>query len=299
MNPVNYATMGALALGWAALASAQMAEEAGKYPNPYRGTNTVDKSHFNLLNPTPDAYLREMNPLYESPYTVDAGHVQVETYAFQYVWDRNKAGGADIERQVWSLGPMTLKLGILNNLDAQLVLTPYTKIRYKDRMSGAVFTQSGFGDVTPRVKLNIWGNDSGSTAFAFTPFVKLPTSQDGLGNNSVEGGAVFPLSVQLPYGWWLILSPEVDYMRDLLHSGRHFEFQNTAYFSHGIGDRFSGYFDFFSWASTERDIDWVGIVDFGISFLWSKNLQIDLGTSVGVTRMADDINPYIGISFRF
>src|SRR5438093_4666110 len=210
MKSVNYATLGALALGSASFAFGEGAEEAGKCPSPYRGTNAVDKSKYNLFNPTPEAYVREMNPLYESPYTVDAGHVQVEAYAFQYVWDRNTAGGADIERQVWSVGPMTLKLGILNNLDAQLVLTPYTKIRYKDRTSGAVFTQSGFGDITPRIKLNLWGNDSAPTAFAVTPFVKLPTSQDRLGNNSVEGGTVFPFSVQLPCDWWMILSPEVD-----------------------------------------------------------------------------------------
>ena len=138
-----------------------------------------------------------------------------------------------------------------------------------------------------------------ATAFAVAPFVKLPTSQDRLGNNSVEGGTVFPFSVQLPCDWWMILSPEVDCMRDFRSSGRHVEFQNTLYFCHSIGTRFCGYFDFFSWVSTEKDIDWVGIIDFGLSFLCSKNVQIDLGASVGVTRMADDINPYVGISFRF
>ena len=32
------------------------------------------------------------------------------------------------------------------------------------------------------------------------PFIKSPTNQDGLGNTSVEGGVIFPLAVELPWG---------------------------------------------------------------------------------------------------
>ena len=295
MNPLTYAGMGALVIG----SASAFADPNAKYLDPPQALPGADKSQYYLFNPTPPSLLRQMNPLYESPYTVDAGHFQVESYAFQYVWDRNSLAGDDIQKDLWSVGPVTLKLGILNYLDAEVVLAPYTKIRYKDLDTRVVVTQSGFGDITPRVKLNLWGNDAASNAFGLIPFVKFPTSQDGLGNGSVEGGMVFPFSLQLPSDWWMILSPELDYMCDLSGSGHHFEFQNTAYFRRPITDKISGYVDFFSWVSAERNIGWVGVIDFGLSFLWSANVQIDLGTSIGVTRMADDINPYLGISFRF
>ena len=47
-------------------------------------TNSVppDKSGYNLFNPTPDEYMREMSPdrpdKTDSPFTVDAGHFQLE-----------------------------------------------------------------------------------------------------------------------------------------------------------------------------------------------------------------------------
>ena len=59
-------------------------------------------------------------------------------------------------------------------------------------------TQSGIGDFTTRLKINLWGDDGGKTAFALLPFIKFPTSTDNLGNNAVEGGVIFPLAVKLP-----------------------------------------------------------------------------------------------------
>ena len=48
----------------------------------------ADKSQYWLFNPTPDSLLREMTTdrpdLTESPFTVDAGHVQFETTIVGY-----------------------------------------------------------------------------------------------------------------------------------------------------------------------------------------------------------------------
>jgi hypothetical protein len=107
-----------------------------------------------------------------------------------------------------------------------------------------------------------------------------------------------PLSFQLPRGWWLVLSPELDCYHNLNSDGYHLEAANTFYFCHQIAGKFSGYADFFATISAEKGVPWTGIMDFGLTYAWTRNLQVDLGLSVGVTDKADDLNPYLGFSFR-
>ncbi len=56
------------------------------------GEPALDKSHFNLFNPTPRELMRELSTdrpdKTESPYTVDAGRVQVELDLVTYTSDR-------------------------------------------------------------------------------------------------------------------------------------------------------------------------------------------------------------------
>ena len=156
---------------------------------------------------------------------------------------------------------------------------------------------TGFGDIVTRVKINLWGNDGGRTAFGLLPFVKFPTATGALGNGAVEGGLILPLAVQLPAEWQLGLMTEVDLNR----SGRryHAEFINSITVSHGIVGELAGYAEFFSSISAEKGSAWVGIVGLGLTYGLTDDIQLDGGVNVGVTRAADDINPFIGLSCRF
>src|SRR5262245_27264580 len=98
------------------------------------GRPEVDKSAFNLFNPTPKKYLRPMDTDYpggtESPYTVDAGHFQIELRWIGYSSDRESFDGVTERIEEWSIAPMNLKLGLLNRMDAELLIEPYT-VRYE------------------------------------------------------------------------------------------------------------------------------------------------------------------------
>src|SRR5438309_11170172 len=84
-----------------------------------------DKSGLTLFNPTPPGLMREFNTdrpdVTESPYTVDAGHFQVELSFVEYTYDHDHGRRVD----GFSVLPANLKVGLLNNLDLQLVLNPY------------------------------------------------------------------------------------------------------------------------------------------------------------------------------
>ena len=77
----------------------------------------------------------------------------------------------------WGVGDFSFKAGLLNNVDFQLVYGNYLDV-HKEDSSGKSTTQSGFGDFTTRLKVNLWGDDGGKTAFALLPFVKFPASMD-------------------------------------------------------------------------------------------------------------------------
>ena len=263
------------------------------------GEKAVDKSRYNLFNPTPQPLLREMEALYENPYTVDAGHVQVETYPFGYRFHEESFARDTQVTEGWTVAPINLRLGVLNNVDTQLALAPYSMVRIKDHLNLYTGTRSGFGDLVPRVRINLWGNDGGKTAFAVTPFLKVPTSQDGLGNDAYEGGVIFAFAAELPFSWWLVVTPELDALANANSSGYHVEGAGTAYFWHSIVGQLSGYVEFASRASAEPPVSWLGTVDLGLTYMLTRNIQLDVGTRVGITTSADNINPFVGASFRF
>jgi hypothetical protein len=245
----------------------------------------VSKRSFNLFNPVPDSLLRELTTdrpdKTESPYTVDAGHFQLEMDLLSYTRDGSEDN--------FAIAPVNLKVGLLNNIDLQFIAETYNIKR--DR--------SGFGDTLVRLKVNFWGNDGGATAFAAMPFVKFPTNQHELGNSAVEGGIIFPFALTLPGEFDLGTMFEVDYIRDANNSGYHEEFISSITLGHALVGELSGYAEFFSAVSTERDADWVSTFDFGFTYKLTSNVQLDAGLNIGLTRAADDLNPFIGVSYRY
>lgn len=262
-----------------------------------------DKSRYTLWNPTPRELMRPMSTdrpdRTESPYTVDAGHFQMEMDLFNYSYDRHNTALINERAESWSVAAFNLKVGLCNSTDLQLVVPTYTWSRIKDRTTRTVQRQSGFGDLVTRMKINLWGNDGGKTAFGVMPFVKFPTAQDNLGNDEFEGGIIFPFAAELPAGWAMGIMTEVDIMKDVSGNGYHPEWINSITFSRGLIGNLGGYVEFFSLVSSESGSDWIGTFDCGLTYAVNDNVQLDAGVNIGVTRAADDFNPFVGISWRF
>lgn len=82
-------------------------------------------------------------------------------------------------------------------------------------------------------------------------------------------------------------------------SSYHAEFINSITVGHALVGELSGYAEFFSAVSTERDAKWIGTFDFGFTYKLTPNVQLDTGLNVGVTRSTDDLNPFVGLSVRY
>ena len=111
---------------------------AGSLPSSaLAGETEVNKSQFHLFRPTPDALMREMATdrpdKTESAYTVDAGHFQVEMDLLAYTYDRSKHEKV----KGLAIAASNLKVGVLNNVDLQIIVETYNIQRTKDRDTGA------------------------------------------------------------------------------------------------------------------------------------------------------------------
>ncbi len=123
-------------------------------------TNGVppDKSGYGLFNPVPENLMRDLSPdrpdITESAYTVDAGHYQLEMDFANFTYDKTDG----TTTKAWDVGDFNFKAGVLNNVDFQMVYDNYLNVHTEDS-SGNSTTQSGFGDLTTRLKVNLWGDD--------------------------------------------------------------------------------------------------------------------------------------------
>lgn len=241
-----------------------------------------DKSGYHLFNPVPRETMRDLAPdrpdATESPYTVDAGHVQIEASLVDF----SREG----DNETLTLGAMNLKIGLLNNVDVQFVFDSYVD----DEES------QGFGNSQVRLKLNLWGNDEGSTAFGIMPFIQFPTGHDTLSNDHVEGGLILPLAVALPNEFSLGLMAEIDVVRNEDNDGYVFDFIHTATVARQIVGPLSGFVEYIGAAGEEQS--YRAALQTGLVYEINRDLLLDGGVAAGLNDHADDFNAFLGFTMR-
>lgn len=234
----------------------------------------------------------------ESPYTVDAGRWQVELDVAILTLDHDTHGGADIRTRAWSLGALNLKAGLTSRMDLQMLFDTHLDVRVEDRRTGAVVRASGFGDITTRLKINVWGNDGGETALAVMPYVKWPLSASDLRNGETEGGIIIPFAMALPGGWSLGAMTEVDWVSDGA-GGYDTEWLNTITVSRDLGSRWGGYIELAALTGDADGFRWQGQLDIGFTYALGEHEQLDFGCNFGITDAAPDYQPFLGYSRKF
>lgn len=241
-----------------------------------------------LSAPAASPVLRELSTdrpdTTESPHTVDAGHFQFEMEIA--AWER------DGSSRTLHLGELNLKAGLAHDLDLQLVLPLFSRTR-----GGA----EGFGDIEVRLKKNLWGNDSGSTALAVMPFVKIPTAHADLGNGKWEGGLIVPFAFELPGGWSAAVMAQIDLAADETDgNGYHAAFVNSATASHGLTESTAFFLELVSVLSAEKNgAPAEAYFNAGLTWAVTPQWQVDGGLRTGLTGDSTDFTPFVGLSAKF
>lgn len=247
-------------------------------------------SGFTLLNPTPRELRRPMSTdrpdTTESPYTVDAGAVQLEMSIVEYTRDGDTRSLA--------AAPLNLKIGLLNGADLQLVFDPYL---HEDPAEGSI--AEGAGDLQLRLKLNLWGQDGGDTALAFMPFLTLPTADDDLGAGEVEGGLIVPLAIALPDDWSLGLMAEIDILHDGDDDGYDLALLHTATVARPIAGPLGAFVEYAGIVSGDAGREYTAFFNTGLTYAISGDLQLDGGLNLGLAGGAPEATIFAGFSIRF
>jgi hypothetical protein len=265
-----------------------------------------DKSQYALFNPTPERQLREMTTdrpdTTESPFTVDAGHIQIETNLFGYTRSRADIDGAVSD--TYELATTNIRIGLTNNAEVNVVWQPYAIVRTRPKDPVTTLRDSGIGGLDLRAKFNLWGNDTfdkTGSALALLPYVTLPTDRyNGISPEHVEGGLIVPLNLKLSDKIGLGLNGGVSWIKSSAEDGYHAEYLASASVAYEWTDKLGTYYEIAARFNVDdpRGSE-VVVLGTGLTYAITDNLQLDAGVNFGVTSASDRINPFIGVSRRF
>jgi hypothetical protein len=168
-----------------------------------------------------------------------------------------------------------------------------------DKVTAAHNSDFGFGDVTGRVKVNLFGNEGGDYALAIVPYVKAPTADTHIGNGHWEGGGYIPFTIALPHDWSMTLQTELDILENADLDGMHPNYQNLINFQHPVFGNLSAQLEL--WSDVSADHNAPTQYTFDLAGLWgiTDNIQLDFGANIGLNKAAPDLQTYVGLSQRF
>jgi Putative MetA-pathway of phenol degradation len=259
-----------------------------------------DKNQYWLLNPTPPDQMRGFNtdrPTKANvPYTVDAGHFQYETDLVNFT---HQVIGSVRTNTILVPNP-TFKVGVTNNADLEVNVAPFAGVHTFGTATDGASTIWGVSDTFVRAKVNLWGNDGGSSAAALIPYVKAPSAPIGIGNGAVEEGLIAPVALSLPKDFTLLLVPEIDAFKDSGDNGRHGNFILDINLSREVIKNVTAYVELWSDYNNDPMVKTTQIsFDTAVSWIVFPNVQLDVGANFGLTSATPAVQVYTGLSQRY
>ena len=244
---------------------------------------------YSLFHPVPEDRMRPLASdrpdATESPITVDSGHLQFEVSVVDWTRDRGRDRFVGLQTNA--------KVGLTQSTDLQLVVDPYV---VEDGAAGS--RAEGFGDVTTRLKWNLWGNDGGDTSFALLPFATFPVGGEvggEVGGSEVQGGLALPFASSLGE-ISLGLMASFDAVYDEAEDRHELEVLHTAVAGFTLDASTGAYLEYAGTAGADA---YLATVNMGLTRTLSPDLVLDVGARVGLSSAADDLGLFVGFTRRF
>lgn len=227
---------------------------------------------------------------------VDAGHLQVETAAVDYLRATTPTDATD----TFGAASTLLRYGVTPHLELLAGWTPYLHQRTRT-FGGGVDTTTGVGDVTLGFKQSLLHPDGKNFSLALQPFVIVPTAKAALGVGSPVEGLIVPVTLALPANFALGLSPEIDRIANAGAPGHHASYTMIG----GISRQFG---------SVDTGVELAGIHDDDPTGRTTKatadvfaayipkahpTVQFDAAAYVGLNHDTPDVELIVGVSKRF
>ena len=260
-----------------------------------------------LFNPVPADALRGMDTdrpnVTNTPHTIDAGHLQIETGLFDYTHAHDAAGGSDDSTDTLALGHFNFRLGVLDALEINAGIDARDFFWNRDRVAAQSTRASGLGDLVVGGKLNLWGNDGSdapwATALAVQPQIKIPTARAPIGNRHSEYFFGVPFLVNLVADFHLGLQTIVSRERNLANTGYATGWRSSASVDHILFGQLDAYLEYAAHVTTEHGAPAQQTIDIGATYPLNDNLVLDTGVAFGATKAAPAFEWTAGFSVRF
>jgi hypothetical protein len=252
---------------------------------------------YNLFKPMPKSLLREdmetdRPNVTETPYTIEAGHLQYEADIVNYERQRTSQS----LQHTWLANQANLKLGLFKNTALQVKIQSYGIEASRDLTTKEEEKSHGFGDITVRVKQNLYGNFDGNFSIALMPYVKFPTNHYS-DNKSYEEGLMVPMVLKLPQDWKIGLMVEGDRLKDDETEGMHNELLQSLTVSHVLFKKLEVFGETY-YTYNFKDHHTLNFLDAALEYEIVRDVKVDIGVNYGLQHDAQK-NYFAGIAFRY
>lgn len=231
----------------------------------------------------------------ETPHTVAPGKFLVEMDAISWSFNREDAGPN--KYSALGLATTLLSTGVTRDVDVQVGVQFFLRQSYE--VLGASTRRSGLGDVTLRSKWTFWRDDKRGMAAAVIPYVKVPTSTGGVGNNHTEGGVIIPWELTLGKDASFGAMASWDLVRNDDNDGYDSQWFASTYIYQKIVGPLSAYAEATLQLSSASASSFTGGVGGGMTWDLSKSLMLDYGVNRGLGNRATDWDHVVRLRWEF
>lgn len=228
------------------------------------------------------------------PCTLHAGRVMVETGAL--TWEHSADAAA--REDDLTLADTVVRIGLGSATEMQIGLDGWNHRRTRDKQAGTVSTARGIGDTTLGLRHGFGGEDDAHAAIQ--AFVTLPSGRQSVSAGDWGAGVILPLSFDLPGGFSISASPEIDAAVNASGHGRHPAWGSSLGLSHALTPALALTGEVAAW----RDQDPSGHrtdARLAASLAWAagKSLQLDMEIDKGLASGAPDHALMLGFARQF
>jgi len=172
-------------------------------------------------------------------------------------------------------------------------------VRETYQLHGNRDTRTGLGDSTLRTKWVFWRDEARGMAAAVIPYVKIPSSTGGVGNNHTEGGLIVPWSMALGTDTVAGAMAEWDFLRNDANDGYDSRWFASGFLRQHLVGAIGVYGEATLAISSASAASFAGTLGGGATYDVSKSLQFDYGISRGLGRRATDWTNVLRIRWEF
>jgi hypothetical protein len=195
------------------------------------------------------------------------------------------------------LASTLLAVGLTPDVDIQAGVQFFARETVQYR--GTQTSRSGLGDMTFRTKWTFWRDEPNGQAAAVIPFVKVPSSTGGIGNNHVEGGVIVPWSMMLGTGTEADATAEWDLLRNDANAGYDSRWFTSGFLRQHIVAGLGIYGEATLAVSSAGFSTFVGTLGAGATYDVSKTFQLDYSLNRGLGSRATDWTNVLRLRWEF